>query len=86
MPIFSHLVMSNRIIFEIVTIEVERAATLMALAKDLELQDYYAKIYYHIILACGWTEAEYNNEMLKRIDERWDDFNLKGSYSFIYWN
>jgi len=61
----------NRIPFEIVFIEADRLICLMA-ESSMEMASYYLDQYNLYIESCGWTNQEFDNELLKLIDNSWD--------------
>lgn len=62
--------MSN-IPYDIVLPEVERIIIRMALATSWDQSHYYWMFYINYINACGWTDAEFTKETLRRIDIDW---------------
>jgi hypothetical protein len=40
----------------------------MAAAGDSE---YYFKLYFNYLAECGWTDQEFNQELLRQIDDSW---------------
>lgn len=62
--------MTNKIPYDIVAIEANKLIIRMALSKYNDF--YYYQLYLTFIQACGWTDQEFDEETLKRIDKAWD--------------
>ena len=60
-----------RVPYEIVSVEADRIIVRMATAPTWELAIYYWKVYLEYIEICGWSDREFDNETLKRIDAAW---------------
>jgi hypothetical protein len=65
--------MMHRLPYELVAIEVDRLMFRMMLAAPWEMQHYWDLCALYIE-ACGWTEREFDREMLRRIDAAWESF------------
>jgi hypothetical protein len=63
--------------YEIITLEVDKLITSMALSYNIP--NNYWQYYLQYISACGWTDFEYDQETIRRIDLTWDD-------SYLFWN
>lgn len=68
-----------RIPYEIVAIEANRIIVRMALAPSWEAYNYWEQ-YIVFIEVCGWTDFEFDQETLKRIDMSWGNIKIR------YWN
>lgn len=73
--------MTNRIPYELISIEADKLI-IRSLISELHYYKYY-KLYLNFLEACGWTDKEYDEETLKRIDRNWD---LLFKDKFIIWN
>lgn len=63
--------------YDVIAIEADRLIVRMALSPDYDLSYYFYSKYVLLITACGWTEIEFDREMLKRIDRSWDTIKFK---------
>jgi len=63
----------HRIPYEIVAIEADRLIVRMVLSYELGLSQYYWELYLGYIAACGWTDQEFDQETLRRVDVAWDN-------------
>lgn len=62
----------TKIPYELITIEADKLITKMVSCPfDRAHQTYVTYLLY--INACGWSEQEFNNATLARIDTSWDD-------------
>lgn len=64
--------MTNKIPYELVSIEADKLI-IRSLISELHYYKYYM-LYLSFLEACGWTDKEYDEETLKRIDRNWDLF------------
>jgi hypothetical protein len=63
--------MTIRIPYEIMAFEAERILMQGLLGTNDDLLEAYER-YVDYIEACGWTEREFDEETLKRVDHNWD--------------
>jgi hypothetical protein len=63
-----------RVPYEIVAIEVDRIMRKMVLASEWEQAYYYWDLCRGYIEACGWTNQEFDNETIRRVDKGWERF------------
>ncbi len=70
-----------KIPYDLVAIEADKLIIRMALSSIYDSYHCF-RLYLHYLSACGWTEYEFDNETLCRIDAAWDTiFGTK-----IVWN
>lgn len=62
-----------RVPYDQIAIEATKFIENMALANDIEIIDRWWKMYVDLLEASGWDIISYNQEMLKRINEDWDE-------------
>jgi hypothetical protein len=74
--------MTNKLPYEIVALEASKLIVRMALSNYSDYYDNH-RLYLGFIEACGWTNTEYDEETMVRIDHAWD-FYLKNKS--IVWN
>ena len=61
----------NRLPYGMIVLVANKIITQIATASELEVGDYRTK--FNVFLtACGWTDKEFDKELLKRIDNSWD--------------
>jgi hypothetical protein len=70
---FKYIYMANnKIQFDLVQIEAEKILFRLLGAKNDSESDKIYKEYLSYLDACGWTDAEYDSETLKRVDKNWE--------------
>ena len=62
----------HRVPYEIVIIEAERLTVAMALSPTLELARRCWREYISWLNLCGWSDRDFDKEMLRRIDIDWN--------------
>jgi hypothetical protein len=72
--------MKNKLPYDIIALEANKLIVRMTLSKNNSF--YYYELYMAYIHACGWTNTQYDEETLKRIDTNWEIFSKKN----IVWN
>ena len=66
-----------RIPYDIVAIEANKIIKRFYVAKDLcEASNIYRE-YEQFLGACGWTDTEFDQATMKRVDESWDESTAK---------
>jgi len=63
----------SRVPYENVAAEADRIIVKMALASTWERAIYYWDMYIEYIESCGWSNQEFDNETLQRIDVAWSN-------------
>jgi hypothetical protein len=53
--------------------EVNRLLVKVGLATTPEEQTYYTELYLNFLAASGWTDEEYENATMERIDQSWTE-------------
>lgn len=66
-----------RIPYEIVAIEANRILIKMVITPSWEESYHFWDLYNEYILACGWTDKEFDQETLRRIDLNWENIKRK---------
>lgn len=61
-----------KIPFEIVSIYATIFYTKMAAAPSLDESFFFQDLYYTYITSCGWSDLEFDTELLRRINDNWD--------------
>jgi len=61
-----------RIPFELVNYHANLFLTRLALADSKTESEYYRDLYFAYIDSCGWSDIEFDQELLRRIDDSWD--------------
>jgi len=61
----------HRVPYEIVVMEADRLIIKMATSTTWERADYYWDVYISYIEACGWTDQEFDQETIRRVDAAW---------------
>lgn len=61
-----------RVAYDIVAIEANRLLMKMITSSDGD-PFFYWDLYIDFINACGWTDQEFDQETLRRVDAGWDD-------------
>lgn len=61
----------TKIPYDLVALEADKLIVRMALSSIYDSHHYF-KLYLVYLSACGWTEYEFDNETLCRIDAAWD--------------
>jgi hypothetical protein len=62
-----------RIPYDVIAIEADRLIIKMVIASSREESFHYWNLYLEYIAACGWTNQEFDQEMMRRIDKNWGD-------------
>lgn len=62
-----------RIAYDIVSIEVDRLLIKSVTARTPKRSQYYWSEYISYLEACGWTQQEFDEESIRRIDLAWDN-------------
>jgi hypothetical protein len=62
----------EKVAYDIVVIEAMRLLD-KAVSASIEYQASYFQQYSNYLSSMGWTDAEFDAEMLKRIDQNWTD-------------
>jgi len=62
----------TKIPYDLVALEADKLIVRMALSPIYESYVYF-RMYLFYLSACGWSEYEFDNETLIRIDEAWDN-------------
>jgi hypothetical protein len=60
-----------RLPYELVSIEADKILMKMVCAPNWRAHEYFER-YLLFITACGWTDLEFDNETLRRVDAAWD--------------
>jgi hypothetical protein len=60
-----------RLAYELIVIEADKLLLKMVCAPPWEAHEYFER-YLVFITACGWTDREFDNETLRRVDAAWD--------------
>jgi hypothetical protein len=61
-----------KIPFEIVSYYADIFCIKSACAKSTEESSLYLDLYYAYLDSCGWSNKEFDLELLRRIDDNWD--------------
>ena len=61
-----------RITFDLVSYYANLFLQKMALANSREESLYYSDLYFSYVESCGWSDIEFDRELLRRIDDNWD--------------
>ena len=61
-----------KIPFEIVSYYANIFSAKMAAAFPSEEFLFYQDLYYKYITSCGWSDLEFDSELLRRVNENWD--------------
>lgn len=62
----------GRVPYDVVVIEADKLWLRMVIAPTWDSYHHW-DVYTAFIEACGWTEREFDREMLRRIDLAWDN-------------
>ena len=62
-----------QISYDIIAPQAEKLITKMVEAKDIETAQHYWNLYLGLLKGSGWDLASFDKEMLKRIDEGWEE-------------
>ena len=60
-----------RLPYETIIIEADRLMMLMASTQDEQEAFNWFHFYIEFLESCGWTDQEFDQEILRRIDEAW---------------
>ncbi len=70
----------NKIPYDLVAIEAEKILLKLLVSSD---KFYYYDYYLNFIKACGWSDSEFDEETLNRVENNWE---LMLKYNFIICN
>lgn len=63
----------SKIAYELIIGEINKIIIKMTIATNLEEIAFWQEAYVSLLEASGWNVLEFENEMLKRVDEGWDE-------------
>jgi hypothetical protein len=61
-----------KITFDIVSYYADIFCIKSAVAKTIQESSLYRDLYFAYIDSCGWSDKEFDAELLRRIDDNWD--------------
>ena len=61
-----------RVPYEQVAMQVDHFINQMATSRSMEQGYYYWSMYTSFLEGCGWSDLEFDNETLRRIDLSWE--------------
>jgi hypothetical protein len=62
----------HRIAYDIVSIQANHILIKMIAAPIWEANNYF-DLYFSYLEVCGWTDKEFDDEMMSRIDSSWEE-------------